>query len=212
MEGASVSVTPPRIHIERMTYRDVVTVVAVLAIVPVAAVPYFYLFWTRIEFWRRHPIGAFAMIAGFLVGVGTAAIAWRAPLVSVGVEPPIAMAVCGWIVIVAASVFGTVADRQIGWYVRTFMPFFAERAKIDLKTSGAYGVVRHPIYASGIWFQIGAVLVSGSLAVAVACVVFALGARWFTRREERELVTLLRDPSEYERYRERVPALFPRLR
>jgi protein-S-isoprenylcysteine O-methyltransferase Ste14 len=194
-----------------MTYRDVVTVVAIIAIVPVAAVPYFYLFWSRFDMWRRHPVAAFAMIASIIGGVSALVIAYRGPLLSFTVEPPAAVATLGWIVIAAATVFGTVADRQIGFYVRAFLPFFAKRGRIELRTSGAYGVVRHPIYASGIWFQLGAVLVTGSVAVAVACVVFALGARWFTRREERELVTLLRDPSQYERYRERVPALFPRL-
>jgi protein-S-isoprenylcysteine O-methyltransferase Ste14 len=194
-----------------MTYRDVVTVVAILAIMPVAAVAYFYVFWSRIAMWRRHPVGAFAMIASFLLGVSVLAIAFRGPLLSIAVEPPPAIAALGWIIIAAATVFGTIADRQIGFYVRAFMPFFAKRGRIELKTRGAYGIVRHPIYASGIWFQLGAVLVTGSVVVAVACIVFALGARWFTRREERELVTLLRDPSEYERYRERVPSLFPRL-
>ena len=40
---------------------------------------------------------------------------------------------------------------------------------------------------------------------------FTLGAFWFTRQEERWLKGLLEDPDEYERYKARVPALFPRL-
>jgi len=34
---------------------------------------------------------------------------------------------------------------------------------------------------------------------------------WFTRQEEARLVALLDDPTEYDRYRARVPALLPRL-
>jgi len=56
-------------------------------------------------------------------------------------------------------VFGTVADRQIG--LRSFMPFLDDDGRIQLKTTGAYGVVRHPIYASGIGFQLGVLLVTG---------------------------------------------------
>src|SRR5437016_656452 len=48
-------------------------------------------------------------------------------------------------------------------------------------------------------------------AVAYAWALFTLAALWFTRQEERRLVELLDDPGEYERYRRRVPALFPRI-
>ena len=201
-----------RIHIVVMAYRDVVTVVAIVAIIPAAAVPYFYLFWSRFDFWRRHPIAAYSMMFGVIGGVAALAIGFRDPMRSIGLALPYVVVGVGWLLIGAAFIFGTVADRQIGFYVRSFMPFFEQRGHIELKTNGAYGVVRHPIYASGLWFQIGAALVTGRLAVAVAAIVFGLGARWFTRQEERHLVTLLRDPTDYDRYRERVPALFPRLR
>ena len=46
--------------------------------------------------------------------------------------------------------------------------------------------------------------------MAIALAVFALGAVWFTRQEERRLIALLADPAAYERYRARVPALLPR--
>jgi protein-S-isoprenylcysteine O-methyltransferase Ste14 len=111
-----------------------------------------------------------------------------------------------------ATVFGTIADRQIGLRVRSFMPLFDEHGRIELKTTGAYSVVRHPIYAAGSGFQLGIFLVTGYPAVFVAWVVFTLGALWFTRQEEGRLMGLLDDPSEYDRYRQRVPALFPRIR
>jgi protein-S-isoprenylcysteine O-methyltransferase Ste14 len=45
----------------------------------------------------------------------------------------------------------------------------------------------------------------------VSCAIFTPSAFWFSRQEEDRLKTLLEDPSEYDRYRERVPALFPRV-
>lgn len=111
----------------------------------------------------------------------------------------------------AAFVFACVADRQIGFRVRSFAPFFDQDGRIDLKTTGAYGVVRHPIYSAGIGYQLAVLVVTGYLAVAVACVVFTVGAIWFTRQEEQHLKELLDDPAEYGRYCERVPALFPRI-
>jgi protein-S-isoprenylcysteine O-methyltransferase Ste14 len=151
------------------------------------------------------------MLAVVIGGLGAVAYAWRDDLLAIAIDTPVPVKAIGWIVVATAIVFGTIADRQIGFRVRSFAPFFDAGAKIRLQTTGAYGVVRHPIYASGIYFQIGALLVTGALAVAVALVVFTLGALWFTRQEERRLVELLDDPADYDRYRARVPALFPRV-
>ena len=65
--------------------------------------------------------------------------------------------------------------------------------------------------AAGIFFMLGTFLATGYPAVLAACAVFTLGALWFTRREEERTMALLDDPGEYQRYRERVPALFPLL-
>ena len=46
------------------------------------------------------------------------------------------------------NVLGFAADRQIGIRVRLFTPFFDRHGRIELKTTGAYGIVRHPIYAA----------------------------------------------------------------
>src|SRR5689334_15385004 len=78
--------------------------------------------------------------------------------------------------VVIANVLGMVADRQIGLRVRSFTPFFEAQGRIQLRTTGAYGIVRHPIYAAGVCFQVGVFLASGYWAVAASCVVFTLGA------------------------------------
>jgi protein-S-isoprenylcysteine O-methyltransferase Ste14 len=152
------------------------------------------------------------MLLGSFGGVGGLVAVLHRWTFAGRLHPPAWMQATGWAVVVVASAFGTVADRQIGLRVRSFTPFFETHGRLELKTSGAYGVVRHPIYAAGIADQLGIFLVTGYPVVAVACVVLALGAQWFTRQEEARLVALLDDPAEYERYRERVPALRPRLR
>lgn len=185
-------------------------VLAAIAMLPAGATFYFFVFWTWFDFWRRHPALALTMMLGtfaaLAIAIGVSDIAFR-----YAVAMPQPARVAGWLVIAIVTVFGTIADRQIGLRVRTFMPFFEEQGRIELKTTGAYAVVRHPIYASGIGFQLGAFLVTGYLAILVSCLVFTLGALWFTRQEERRLAKLLDDPAEYERYRARVGALVPRV-
>ena len=184
-------------------------VVALIAVIPAAATLYFAVLWSRFAWWRRHPVLAYTMMLATLGGAAVGVFVCRDAVLAYGFDPPTVVSVVGWALVMFALVFGTVADRQLGFYVRSFAPFFERRGRIELKTSGAYAIVRHPIYASGIWFQLGVFAATGYIAVAIATVVFATGALWFTRKEEQQLIALLDDPSAYERYRARVPALFP---
>lgn len=180
---------------------------ALIAIVPAAATLYFGAFWSGFEYWRKHAVQTYAMMFGIIGSCVSAAVYWRDELLAHAIAMPTIVQVIGVLVIAAACVLGTIADRQIGFRVRSFMPFFEDRGRIDLVTTGAYSIVRHPIYASGIYFQIGAFLVTGQLSILAACLVFALGAFWFTAQEERRLVGLLKDPDVYARYRGKVPRL-----
>lgn len=59
----------------------------------------------------------------------------------------------------------------------------------------------------------------GAIGFALLAITFVFGwvadrqigfrVRWFTRQEERRLMTLLDDPADYERYRKRVSTLLP---
>jgi protein-S-isoprenylcysteine O-methyltransferase Ste14 len=184
-------------------------ILATTAILPAGATFYFFVFWMGFAFWRKHRVLTYAMLFGTFLALGGAVYHWRRFVFADGIDFPFWLHVVGWTLVALACALGFVADRQIGFRVRSFAPFFDRQGRIALETEGAYAIVRHPIYSSGIWYQLGMFLVSGYLAVAVAMVVFALGALWFTRQEERRLVELLDDPAEYERYRRRVPALFP---
>jgi len=183
-------------------------VLAIIAIVPAAGTLYFGVFWTWFAFWRRHPVLTYSLMLGTVGGVALAAALLRGPLLAYGVAMPLVAQVIGWLIIAVSFVLAIVADRQIGLRVRSFMPFFEERGRIELVTTGAYGIVRHPIYAAGSWYQLGIFLVTGYVAVAAAWAIFTLGALWFTAQEERRLVDLLADPRQYEAYRARVPRLF----
>ncbi len=192
-----------------MSYEEVQRALSILAIVPGSATLYFFVFWRWFEWWRRHRVLTYTLMLGTFWGTGVVAYALRDVALAPRVAMPAWLAAVGWALVFLASLLGTVADRQLGLRVRSFLPFFEPQGRIALRTTGAYGVVRHPIYAAGIWFQAGVFLVTGHLAVAVACGLLALGAPWFTRQEERRLGALLADPAEYERYRARVPALYP---
>jgi protein-S-isoprenylcysteine O-methyltransferase Ste14 len=184
-------------------------ILATLGLLPAGATLYFFVFWHWFDFWRRRQLTTYAMMLGTFGVLGALVYAFRDFVFEHQLVFPRWVNILGWILFVAANLFGFVADRQIGMRVRSFTPFFETNGKIQLKTSGAYAVVRHPIYASGIYFQIAVFLITGYLAVAVAWIIFTLGAIWFTQKEEKRLVTLLDDPAEYQRYRARVPALFP---
>ena len=192
-----------------MLYAQALRVLALPAVLPAGATLYFVVFWGWFAFWRRHRVATYVLMFGTLIGLGVAVWVWRQRVLGEVVALPGLVHAVGWGLVVIANLFGWVADRQLGLRVRAFTPFFEEGGSLELKTTGAYGVVRHPIYAAGLWYQVGVFLVTGVVAVAAAALVFGLGALWFTRQEEARLVRLLRDPAQYQRYRAAVPALLP---
>lgn len=187
-------------------------VLGLSAILPAAATFYFFVFWRWFDYWRRHRVQTYALMFLSFAALGGTVELFDELVYRRRIAPPDVVRIAGYVLIGVASVAALIADRQIGFRVRSFTPFFEPAGRIRLRTTGAYGVVRHPIYAAGIAYQLGVFLVTGYVAVLVACVVFALGAAWFTRQEEERLIQLLDDPIEYERYRARVPALVPWLK
>ena len=185
---------------------------AFYAVLPAAATFYFVVFWRWFDYWKAHRTQSMVLVAGSFAGATVVLLVGRDRIFAGQIDPPAPVQALGWVLIAVSVIFGTVADRQIKFRVRSFTPFFERHGHLDLVTTGAYGVVRHPIYASGIVFQAGSLLVTGYPAVLFGVAVFGLGAVWFTRQEESRLVVLLDDPGEYERYRARVPALLPSVR
>jgi protein-S-isoprenylcysteine O-methyltransferase Ste14 len=194
-----------------MLYERFLRAMALFMIMRAAAPAYFFVFWRWFATWRTHRLPALLMMLGIFVGIGGAIVTLRHMLLATRLAPPVPVRVIGWALIVVATAIGTKADRQMGPQLRYFKPFFDPHGRIELKTNGAYAMVRHPIYTSWVVFQVGTFAATGYVAVIIACAVLTLGATWFTRQEEKRLVELLEDPTAYHRYRQRVPALFPRL-
>jgi len=188
------------------------TVLAIAAIFPAIATPFFFVFWRWFDFWRRHPAAIVTLLLSTIGSWTAVLIIWRDPILAHALSMPWPLRALGWVIGAASFVLAVAADRQLGLRIRSGLPFFEEGAKIRLRTRGAYAIVRHPIYAAGIYYQIAMFLVTGALAIAAACAALTLGALWFTKQEERRLVSLLEDPTEYDRYRARVGALLPKLR
>lgn len=80
----------------------------------------------------------------------------------------------------------------------------------ELRTDGPYGIVRHPIYTGILGMLLGSALANGfgrwTLALVAGAVLVEVKVRTEKRLLDREF------PREYARYRQRVPALVPRLR
>ena len=79
-----------------------------------------------------------------------------------------------------------------------------------LRTSGPYGVTRHPIYSGLLGMLIGTALLAGGHELIALVVVGAVLFEVKIHQEERLMVATF--PYEYPGYRRRVPQLVPRLR
>ncbi len=113
----------------------------------------------------------------------------------------------GFVLLVASTVFTLWARVSIGrmWSATPNML----KAGHELRTHGAYGVTRHPIYTGLFGMLLGSVLLNGlgpALAFLVVGVVVLA-----TRIPVEERLMTKTFPDEYPRYRERVPRLVPGL-
>lgn len=114
---------------------------------------------------------------------------------------------CGWVVLLAATflinhfeMFGLqqVYDRWRG----------REQQAAQFGTPGLYRLVRHPIYLGFVLsFWAAPRMSAGHLMFAIATTAYIFVGIWF---EERDLVAMF--GARYERYRDQVGMLFPRLR
>ena len=79
-----------------------------------------------------------------------------------------------------------------------------------LLISGLFRLVRHPLYASTIWMFLGAGIAFLNIASLLATLFIFVPAMWYRARQEEQL---LRNAfPEYEDYRKRTGAFFPRIR
>jgi len=120
----------------------------------------------------------------------------------------VAMSTVPWFVSAGAVVwlFGSIVAFWPIWYLRR--SFSIEPAARELATDGPYRLARHPIYATQILMYVGIFLLHATIAFAFAMIV------WFVVLDARvgyEERVLRAEYPEYERYRSRVGAFWPRL-
>ncbi len=138
-----------------------------------------------------------ALIALVLFGPRTFAGAPAFPV-------PGACRLAGGILMILGLVLFAPALVNLG--VRRITPLPYPREGITLVDTGAYGIVRHPMYGGGVIFAVGwALFVSGWLTLVYALALFVF-VDYKSRREERWLSERF---AQYADYRRRVRKLLP---
>lgn len=144
-------------------------------------------------------------------GFGWALVIAQFVLLAVGILLPwqrnsLALALGGGIVVALGVVLLLAAFLRLG---DALTPTPVPKVGATLRTTGAYRLVRHPIYAAILLIVIGLSLAAGSpLSIAwIAALVafFLLKSRW----EDRLLLAAY--PDEWPAWRARTPALVPRV-
>jgi protein-S-isoprenylcysteine O-methyltransferase Ste14 len=189
-------------------YRITETFFLAWALVTLAAPVYLPLFWTFLPLWqKRRPFWAWLMIVG-VAGIALALLfSWRGQWTPYAVQFPAWVRVLGWAAALSAVAIIGAAQRLITLRGRAFLAELRPAERVQLKTEGPFGVVRHPIYASMALYDVGMFLATGYYLVLGAFVVWMSVVRWECWREERTMIERFGDA--YLAYRERVPMLLP---
>jgi protein-S-isoprenylcysteine O-methyltransferase Ste14 len=112
------------------------------------------------------------------------------------------MRIVATVITIAGTALSIWCLHQLG---RSFSIMATSR---ELKTTGSYGIVRHPLYGAEVLMTFGVVLSHGTVGA------FAIGALWLVlqiRRAQYEEAVLRETFPEYEEYARRVPMLIPGL-
>lgn len=118
--------------------------------------------------------------------------------------PPVR--ILGLVILLAGTAFTIWARLMLGimWSAAP-----AVKDRHELRTSGPYGITRHPIYTGLLGMLLGSALVAGGGRLIVVLPVFLMLVEIKIRIEER--LMLGEFPDEYPRYRQQVPQLVPGL-
>jgi protein-S-isoprenylcysteine O-methyltransferase Ste14 len=116
------------------------------------------------------------------------------------------VAFAGAVLALTGALFAAWAKSSLG---RLFSPQLGVQKDHTLVTSGPYGVVRHPIYLGLVDFVLGSALFWNDVALVGVALLFILFFTLQLRIEERFFAGHF--GREWDEYRARTPALFPRL-
>jgi protein-S-isoprenylcysteine O-methyltransferase Ste14 len=155
---------------------------------------------------RRSPVATLTMVA-FFIGIfelihlrlGVVPIAWP------GAQAALMLA--GMALVVLGAAVNIAGRFYLG---RNWADQATVYAAQRLVTSGVYGIVRHPLYASLSWMFLGAGLAYANAAALLATVVLFIPAMYFRAGLEERL--LMQAFPEYAQYQRRVGMLFPQVR
>jgi protein-S-isoprenylcysteine O-methyltransferase Ste14 len=113
----------------------------------------------------------------------------------------------GLVLLIAATAFTIWARFSLGtmWSANV-----VAKEGHELRTDGPYGIVRHPIYAGILGMLLGSAMLDGFGVWTLALIGGGALVLLKVRAEEGLMSDVF--PSDYERYRRRVPALIPSLR
>jgi protein-S-isoprenylcysteine O-methyltransferase Ste14 len=133
-------------------------------------------------------------------------VAWvvvpRAAWISLALHPPPWVRILGLAILLAATAFTLWARFALGtmWSGAPMV-----KQQHQLRTSGPYGVTRHPIYTGMLGMMLGSLLLAGGGRWILPFPVFLVLLEIKIRVEER--LMLAEFPDDYPRYRQRVPQL-----
>jgi protein-S-isoprenylcysteine O-methyltransferase Ste14 len=115
--------------------------------------------------------------------------------------------ILGLVILVAATVFTIWARLELGamWSAAPTV-----KEEHQLRTSGPYGVTRHPIYTGLLAMLLGTGLLIGDGRILAAFLIYVVLVEIKLHIEER--LMLAEFPDDYPRYRRQVPQLVPGLR
>ena len=113
----------------------------------------------------------------------------------------------GLLILIGAMLWARAVDAiGVDYLTMLYVYYPREGQVVD---HAIYGVIRHPVYAAGLWIIFGLALLNGTWFGPVLAVFFLLGVwGWLRLVEEKELIERF-GPS-YVEYRKRVPAFWPR--
>lgn len=120
--------------------------------------------------------------------------------------PDAGVAIAGAVLALTGALFAAWTKARLG---RLFSPQLGVQRGHRLLTTGPYAVVRHPMYLGLIDFLIGSALYWNDVALLGVAVLFIVYFSAQLRIEERFFAAHF--GAEWRAYRDRTPALFPRL-
>jgi protein-S-isoprenylcysteine O-methyltransferase Ste14 len=186
-----------------------------LAVFYLIGLPSGLLFWFLIHPWasRWRRLGAFRtylIVLLAMIGLATLLYWFRKPLLGTDLGTH-------WILIVVGLIFGLASLpieraywKQMDFATLAGVPELSGVGSSKLRRDGAYGVIRHPRYASAGLGVIGTMILTNytgiyllaALLIPLGCLLIAL--------EERELIA--RFGEDYRAYQREVPGFIPRRR